>query len=203
METILYLSNKLLVQVWSRRITGVGDGFLQGTEALAQGVAFGVSGVLRKPVESARQNGLIGLAHGLGQACLGFVVQPVSGALDFFSLTVDGIGASFSRCLEVINNKTIIQRIRNPRAIRSDNVLREYSETEAVGQVLQNPYNVNVYLLGHTNFKLKCSISPLNDLLKNLFFYVEYRSMKLQFKALVSKYIFPLKIVYFFFNFFR
>ncbi|XP_076943882.1 uncharacterized protein LOC143614277 [Bidens hawaiensis] len=123
-------------QVWSRRITGVGDGFLQGTEALAQGVAFGVSGVLRKPVESARQNGLIGLAHGLGRACLGFVVQPVSGALDFFSLTVDGIGASFSRCLEVINNKTIIQRIRNPRAIRADNVLREYSETEAVGQMI-------------------------------------------------------------------
>ncbi|XP_071692229.1 uncharacterized protein [Rutidosis leptorrhynchoides] len=123
-------------QVWSRRITGVGDGFLQGTEALAQGVAFGVSGVLRKPVESARQNGLIGLAHGLGRACLGFVVQPVSGALDFFSLTVDGIGASFSRCLEVINNKTIIQRVRNPRAIRADNVLREYSETEAVGQMI-------------------------------------------------------------------
>ncbi|MFS8029949.1 putative vacuolar protein sorting-associated protein [Helianthus anomalus] len=123
-------------QVWSRRITGVGDGFLQGTEALAQGVAFGVSGVVRKPVESARQNGLLGLAHGLGRACLGFVVQPVSGALDFFSLTVDGIGASFSRCLEVINNKTIIQRIRNPRAIRADNVLREYSETEAVGQMI-------------------------------------------------------------------
>ncbi|KAL7609935.1 hypothetical protein Lser_V15G10156 [Lactuca serriola] len=123
-------------QVWSRRITGVGDGFLQGTEALAQGFAFGVSGVVRKPVESARQNGILGLAHGLGRAFLGFVVQPVSGALDFFSLTVDGIGASCSRCLEVINNKTIIQRIRNPRAIRADNVLREYCEREAVGQMI-------------------------------------------------------------------
>nr|XP_043638921.1 uncharacterized protein LOC122610015 [Erigeron canadensis] len=123
-------------QVWSRRITGVGDGFLQGTEALAQGVAFGVSGVVRKPVESARENGLLGLAHGLGRACLGFVVQPVSGALDFFSLTVDGLGASFSRCLEVINNKSIIHRTRNPRAIRADNVLREYSETEALGQMI-------------------------------------------------------------------
>ncbi|XP_024994007.1 uncharacterized protein LOC112527539 isoform X2 [Cynara cardunculus var. scolymus] len=123
-------------QVWSRRITGVGDGFLQGTEALAQGVVFGVSGVVRKPVESARQNGLLGLAHGLGRAFLGFVVQPVSGALDFFSLTVDGIGASCSRCLEVINNKTIIHRIRNPRAIRADNVLREYCEREAVGQMM-------------------------------------------------------------------
>ncbi|XP_059641926.1 uncharacterized protein LOC132283907 [Cornus florida] len=123
-------------QVWSRRVTGLGDGIIQGTEALAQGVAFGVSGVVRKPVESARQNGLLGLAHGLGQAFLGIIVQPVSGALDFFSLTVDGIGASCSRCLEVLNNKTTFQRIRNPRAIHADNVLREYCEREAVGQMI-------------------------------------------------------------------
>lgn len=123
-------------QVWSRRIGGVGDGILQGTEAFAQGVAFGISGVLRKPVENARQNGLLGLAHGLGQAFLGFIVQPVSGALDFFSLTVDGIGASCSRCLEILNNKTAFQRIRNPRAIHSDKILREYNEREANGQMI-------------------------------------------------------------------
>lgn len=123
-------------QVWSRRITGVGDGIMQGTEALAQGVAFGVSGVVRKPVQSARENGLLGLAHGLGRALLGFIVQPVSGALDFFSLTVDGIGASCSRCLEVFTNKANLQRIRNPRAIHADGILREYSELEAAGQMI-------------------------------------------------------------------
>jgi len=124
-----------LQQVRSRRITGVGDGIIQGTEALAQGVAFGVSGVVRKPVESARQNGLLGLAHGLGRAFLGFIVQPVSGALDFFSLTVDGIGASCSKCLEVFNSRTTFNRIRNPRAIHADGILREYYEREAIGQV--------------------------------------------------------------------
>jgi vacuolar protein sorting-associated protein 13A/C len=124
-----------LQQVRSRRITGVGDGIIQGTEALAQGFAFGVSGVVRKPVESARQNGLLGLANGLGRAFLGFIVQPVSGALDFFSLTVDGIGASCSKCLEVFNTRTTCNRIRNPRAIHADGILREYSEREAIGQV--------------------------------------------------------------------
>lgn len=119
----------------SRRITGVGDGIIRGTEALAQGVAFGVSGVLTKPVESAKQNGLLGLAHGLGRAFLGFIVQPVSGALDFFSLTVDGIGASCSKCLEVFSDKTTFHRVRNPRAIRADCILREYCEKAAVGQV--------------------------------------------------------------------
>lgn len=123
-------------QVRSRRITGVGDGIMQGTEALAQGFAFGVSGVVRKPVESARQNGLLGFAHGLGRAFLGFVVQPVSGALDFFSLTVDGIGASCSKCLEVFNSKAQFRRSRNPRALHADGILREYCEREAVGQVI-------------------------------------------------------------------
>ncbi|XP_047340944.1 uncharacterized protein LOC124944671 [Impatiens glandulifera] len=123
-------------QVWSRRITGVSDGIKQGTEALAQGVAFGVTGVVTKPVESARQSGLIGFAHGLGRAFLGIIVQPVSGALDFFSLTVDGIGASCTRCLEVLSNRTTLQRIRNPRAVHIDNVIREYNEREAVGQMI-------------------------------------------------------------------
>ncbi|GAB2273667.1 hypothetical protein Dimus_008449 [Dionaea muscipula] len=123
-------------QVWSRRITGIGDGIIQGTEALAQGVAFGVSGVVTKPVESARENGVLGLAHGLGQAFVGFIVQPVSGALDFLSLTVDGIGASFARCLEVLGNRTVLQRVRSPRAIRADGVLREYNEREATGQMV-------------------------------------------------------------------
>ncbi|XP_058190168.1 uncharacterized protein LOC131307586 isoform X5 [Rhododendron vialii] len=123
-------------QVSSRRITGVGDGIIQGTEALAQGFAFGVSGVVTKPMESARQNGILGLAHGLGRAFLGIIVQPVSGALDFFSLTVDGIGASCSRCLEVLNSKTTFQRIRSPRVIRADHILGEYNEREAVGQII-------------------------------------------------------------------
>ncbi|XP_062073801.1 uncharacterized protein LOC133778015 isoform X2 [Humulus lupulus] len=123
-------------QVWSRKITGVGDGIIQGTEAFAQGVAFGISGVVKRPMENARQNGLLGLAHGLGQAFIGFFAQPVSGALDFFSLTVDGIGASCSKCLEALNSKTTFERVRNPRAIHSDNILREYCEKEALGQMV-------------------------------------------------------------------
>lgn len=113
----------------------MGDAIVQGTEAFAQGVAFGVSGVVRKPVESARQNGLLGLANGVGRAFLGFIVQPVSGALDFFSMTVDGIGASCSKCLDVFSSKTTFHRSRYPRAIRADCILRDYNEREALGQV--------------------------------------------------------------------
>ncbi|CAD6212089.1 unnamed protein product [Miscanthus lutarioriparius] len=122
-------------QVWSRRITGVGDGLVQGTEAFAQGLAFGVSGVLRKPVESARQYGVIGIAPGIGRAFVGFIVQPLSGALDFFSLTVDGISASLMRCVNILSNKSIPQRIRDPRTIHRDGILRDYDKVEAAGQM--------------------------------------------------------------------
>lgn len=122
-------------QVWSRRITGVGDGLVQGTEAFAQGLAFGVSGVLRKPVESARQYGVIGIAPGIGRAFVGFIVQPLSGALDFFSLTVDGISASFMRCVNILSNKSVPQRIRDPRAIHRDGIVRDYDKFEAAGQM--------------------------------------------------------------------
>lgn len=98
-------------------------------------MAFGVSGVIKKPVESAREHGVLGLPQGLLRAVLGVVVQPVSGVLDFVSLTVDGIGASFTRCLEFLSNKSASQRIRNPRAIRSNGLIAEYSEREATGQV--------------------------------------------------------------------
>ncbi|XP_031502249.1 uncharacterized protein LOC116265643 [Nymphaea colorata] len=123
-------------QVSSRRITGVGDGILRGTEALAQGVAFGVSGVVTKPVENARQRGVLGFAQGVGQAFLGVVAQPVSGVLDFFSLTVDGIGASYTKFLGMFGNNITLHRVRNPRVIHAHDALKEYSEQEAVGQMV-------------------------------------------------------------------
>ena len=124
-----------MFQVWSRRITSVGDGIVQGTEALAQGVAFGVSGVVTKPVEGAREHGILGVPGGFLRAMLGVVVQPVSGVLDFVSLTVDGISASFTRCLQLLSNKSTPQRIRNPRAFRANGLISVYCEREATGQV--------------------------------------------------------------------
>ena len=113
-------------------------------------MAFGVSGVLRKPVESARQYGLIGIAPGLGRAFVGFIVQPLSGALDFFSLTVDGISASFMRCVNILSNKSVPQRIRDPRAIHRDGIIREYDKVEAAGQAQR------LFLVHFFSFCLMC-----------------------------------------------
>lgn len=53
----------------------------------------------------------------------------------FFSLTVDGISASFMRCVNILSNKSVPQRIRDPRAIHRDGIVRDYDKFEAAGQM--------------------------------------------------------------------
>ncbi|MCO5611230.1 hypothetical protein L7F22_065481 [Adiantum nelumboides] len=122
----------------SRRIGGVGDGLVQGTEAFAQGIAYGVSGVIRKPVEKAKEKGVVGFIQGLGKAALGIVVEPMSGVIDFVSLTVHGVGASYTKCFELFEQRPTFERIRLPRFIPPSGVLCCYNEKSAEGQsVLQ------------------------------------------------------------------
>jgi vacuolar protein sorting-associated protein 13A/C len=120
----------------SRIIGGVSDGLLQGTEALARGFAYGFRGVVTKPVYSARQNGVAGFFSGLGKAAVGVVVQPVSGALDFVALTVNGVGTSCTNCFDIFEHKPKFGPARLPRAICGDGILRPYDEQTAYGQAI-------------------------------------------------------------------
>ncbi|EFJ34968.1 hypothetical protein SELMODRAFT_81414, partial [Selaginella moellendorffii] len=117
-----------------KHVSGVGDGLLRGGEALARGFAFGLSGVVKKPCNSARENGFVGFFQGIGKAFTGFVFQPLSGVLDFIALTVDGVNISYTRCFEVFTHERNLTRVRLPRAIRSDGVLLPYDERAALGQ---------------------------------------------------------------------
>lgn len=123
------------LQERSRIIGGVSDGLLQGTEALARGFAYGFRGVVTKPVYSARQNGFAGFFSGLGKAAVGVVVQPVSGALDFVALTVNGVGTSCTNCFDIFERKPKFGPARLPQAICGDGILRPYDEQTAYGQV--------------------------------------------------------------------
>ncbi|XP_024524741.1 uncharacterized protein LOC9654875 isoform X2 [Selaginella moellendorffii] len=119
-----------------KHVSGVGDGLLRGGEALARGFAFGLSGVVKKPCNSARENGFVGFFQGIGKAFTGFVFQPLSGVLDFIALTVDGVNISYTRCFEVFTHERNLTRVRLPRAIRSDGVLLPYDERAALGQAM-------------------------------------------------------------------
>ncbi|KAI5072395.1 hypothetical protein GOP47_0012501 [Adiantum capillus-veneris] len=120
----------------SRRIGGVGDGLVQGTEAFAQGIAYGVSGVIRKPLEKAKEKGVIGFIQGLGKAALGVVMEPMSGVVDFVSFTVHGIGASCTKCFELFEQRPTFERVRLPRFIPPSGVLCCFDEKSAEGQYM-------------------------------------------------------------------
>ncbi|CAM6084054.1 unnamed protein product [Calypogeia fissa] len=120
----------------NRNVAGVGDGLLQGTEALARGLGYGISGVITKPITNARQHGFIGFFQGVGKAALGFVMLPVSGLLDFVSLTVNGVGVTCTSCFELFEHEPDFTRRRLPRALRGNSIIFPYNPVEAEGQAI-------------------------------------------------------------------
>ena len=47
----------------------------------------GVSGIITKPIEGAKEDGLAGFGKGIGKGLLGTVVKPVSGVVELVSKT--------------------------------------------------------------------------------------------------------------------
>jgi vacuolar protein sorting-associated protein 13A/C len=59
------------------------------TSALT-GVAQGINGVIEKPIEGAKSEGIKGLMTGILKGFGGLVIMPVSGAMDLVSKTSEG-----------------------------------------------------------------------------------------------------------------
>ena len=81
----------------SRRMveeTSMAGALVHGGEAMAAGLFRGITGVVTKPVEGARDKGLHGFFSGIGKGMAGLVLQPVSGAVDLASKAVEGVNAS-------------------------------------------------------------------------------------------------------------
>ncbi len=81
----------------SRRMveeTSMAGALVHGGEAMAAGLFRGITGVVTKPVEGARDGGMSGFLSGIGKGFAGLVLQPVSGAVDLASKAVEGVNAS-------------------------------------------------------------------------------------------------------------
>jgi len=117
----------------SRTITDVGDGFLEGAGAFGSSVLRGFRGLVEKPVEGAKTAGMEGAFKGIAKGLVGAVANPVSGALDALSATVEGFDASFGRNKEDL---LVLERRRLPRVLGGDGklqpLLRDGSDREAV-----------------------------------------------------------------------
>jgi len=104
-------------------------GVTAGSEALASSVASAMEGVVMKPIEGAESEGALGFLKGVGKGLVGVVTKPVVGVFDLASNVSEGI-----RNTTTVFDNPERDRVRVPRIIPMDGVLRSYSAREAMGQ---------------------------------------------------------------------
>jgi vacuolar protein sorting-associated protein 13A/C len=67
------------------------EGVGYGLKSTFTGVASGITGVFENPIKGAQKEGVKGFMKGTYKGMSGLIVKPISGALDFFSKTSEGI----------------------------------------------------------------------------------------------------------------
>lgn len=110
----------------NKKPTSVQEGIARGGKGLVMGVVDGVTGVITKPISGAKQEGFGGFFKGLGKGAVGLVARPTSGVIDFASGSLDAV----KRATDVGEEAT---RLRPPRFIQSDGLVKAYNRQEADG----------------------------------------------------------------------
>ncbi|GIY23535.1 vacuolar protein sorting-associated protein 13 [Caerostris darwini] len=130
----------------SRRPQDFTHGIAQSGKGLVMGVFDGVTGIVTKPIEGAREGGVGGFFKGVGKGLIGVVTRPTAGVVDFASGSLDAV----KRVTQVSDE---VKRLRVPRFIRPDGIIRPYVKREAEGnkllqEVEKGKYsNTDVYLV--------------------------------------------------------
>ncbi|KER30707.1 hypothetical protein T265_02944 [Opisthorchis viverrini] len=133
----------------ARRPDSFGAGLAQGGRGLVMGVYHGLTGVLVKPVEGAKKEGVEGFFKGFGKGLIGVVTRPVSGVVDFASSSFEGI----RRIADTVED---VARVRPPRYLQMDGIIRPYERRQAEGHlILQRVNKDNNY--GHYVFHISAS----------------------------------------------
>ncbi|ENN76402.1 hypothetical protein YQE_07063, partial [Dendroctonus ponderosae] len=107
----------------------VQEGFARSGKGLVMGVFDGVTGVFTKPVSGAKEQGVEGFFKGLGKGAVGLVARPAAGLVDFASGSLNVV----KRVTE-FGEDTV--RLRPPRFLQADGLVRPYNSLEAEGHKL-------------------------------------------------------------------
>ncbi|CAF4594344.1 unnamed protein product, partial [Rotaria magnacalcarata] len=84
-----------------------------------------------KPVAGAARDGALGFVKGLGKGVIGLVAQPAGGIVDFASTSLDAVKRTATQ-------EHIVRRVRYPRHVRHDGLVRPYIFHEAMGSYILN-----------------------------------------------------------------
>ncbi|KDR84988.1 hypothetical protein GALMADRAFT_233521 [Galerina marginata CBS 339.88] len=115
-------------------------GVTAGGEAFASSVTSAMEGVFMKPIEGAESEGALGFFKGVGKGLVGAVTKPVVGVFDLASNVSEGI-----RNTTTVFDNPERDRVRLPRLVSADGVLRSYSSREALGQSWMKDLNNGAY----------------------------------------------------------
>ena len=104
------------------------QGVKYGLKSALYSMGSGISGVVTQPIEESKRGGIIGFFKGTAKGVAGLVVKPISGTLDFLSLTTEGIKNTSKKDEELALDK----RLRLPRPFyENEKIIREYDENHA------------------------------------------------------------------------
>ena len=106
-------------------IGSVRQGFVSGLGATGTGLWEGVTGVITKPIEGAANAGVGGAFSGLWGGALGLITKPATGVVRLVTQTASGLSAE----LQGVGAR--VPRVREPRPIYWDGVLRQYCAVDA------------------------------------------------------------------------
>ncbi|CAF0841714.1 unnamed protein product [Adineta steineri] len=119
----------------------------------------GITGVVTKPMKGAKSGGTIGFMKGLGQGAIGFVARPTGGMAELASISLDVVK-------QTVQPEEIVRRVRYPRHIGCDGLVRPYISHEAMGFFILNKLEDGKYAKFDTYVAhITCSDDPPSWLL--------------------------------------
>ncbi|XP_067829405.1 intermembrane lipid transfer protein VPS13C isoform X2 [Heptranchias perlo] len=110
----------------NRQPKDFGDSLAKGGKGFLRGMVGGFTGIVTKPVEGAMKEGAAGFFKGVGKGLVGVVARPTGGIIDMASSTLQGIK-------KVAESTEDVNKLRPPRCIREDGIIRPYDRTESEG----------------------------------------------------------------------
>lgn len=119
-------------------------GVKYGFESFYDSFSSGVMGLAEHPMQGALTNGGSGFFKGLGVGLLGLPTKTTVGLLDFASNVTEGI-----RNTTTVFDESSVCRVRLPRVISTDGVVRPYNARESVGQMILHAVRDSRYCKDH------------------------------------------------------
>ncbi|KAK2581118.1 hypothetical protein KPH14_007937 [Odynerus spinipes] len=102
------------------------EGLARSGKGLIMGVVDGVTGVVMKPLSGAKEEGVEGFFKGFGKGVVGLVTRPTAGVVDFAS-------GSFGAVRRATELSEEAKRVRPPRFLQPDSLVRPYIRDEGEG----------------------------------------------------------------------